>query len=495
VGDPGENGGWVPHLHFQVITDLLGLGGPFPGVALADQWPVWSSLCPSPRHALGLPAHLVDDPLPDDDAVADRHESLLPPSLSTSYSTPLVAVRGHGPWLYDGWARAHLDAVNNVAHVGHQHPDVVAAQRRQAGLVDTNSRYPHPERVRYLGRLAARFPDPLDTVFLVSSGSEANELALRIARTVTGATDTVALEGGYHGNTGTLVDVSPYKHDGPGGTGPPPWVHTLPLPDVYRSEPLADPPTDGPGDFWGAAAAVAALAPTRTDRIAAVIVESMPGVAGQIELPAGYLAALFGAVRTRGGLCIADEVQVGLGRVGTHWWAFERQAVVPDIVTLGKPLGNGYPLGAVVTTRALAEAFAATGMEYFATFGGNPVACAVGNAVLDVIEAEGLLGRAATTGAYLRAALAGLADRHHVIGDVRGAGLFLGVELVTDRDTKPPAAAEAARVADRSRELGVLLSADGRFGNVLKIKPPMVFGEEHADLLVSTLDRVLGERP
>ncbi len=484
VGEPHENGGWPPHLHFQVMTDLLDLDRPFPGVAEPGQWDAWAGLIVAPATALRLPDETVAAPRPDDDTIIARRARLVPPSLSTSYARPLVAVRGHGVWLYDGWGRAHLDCVNNVAHVGHEHPHVVAALARQAALLNTNSRYPHPERIRYLERLAGLFPGPLDTVFLVCSGSEANDLALRIARTVTGRRHIVVLEGGYHGHTTELIAASHYKHAGPGGTGAPGYVHVAPLPDPYRSPAGSDVAAHA-----GAVDESLAAAPTGA---AAFLVEPIPGVAGQIVPPPGWLAASAAAAGRAGALVIADEVQVGLGRVGTHWWAFERDGVVPDIVTLGKPLGNGHPMAAVVTTRAISEAFA-NGMEYFNTFGGNPVSCAVGNAVLDVLEGEGLRQRAATTGALLRNGLDELAGAHPLIGDVRGAGLFVGIELVLDRTTKEPAAAQAAYVADRARELGVLLSVDGLLHNVLKIKPPLVFGPAEVDRLVDTLDEVLKE--
>ncbi len=484
VGSPPHNGNWPPHLHFQLMTDLLDLDGPFPGVALPDEWATWSSLCPSPAAALRLSRTLVEAVHVDDEDIAARRRALLPPSLSTSYAQPLVAVRGFGSYLYDGWGRAHVDCVNNVAHVGHEHPHVVEALRRQATLLNTNSRYPHPERLRYVERLAGLFPDPLDTVFLVCTGSEANDLALRIARTVTARTDVAVLDGAYHGHTSDLIAASPYKHNGPGGQGTPPTVHVVPLPDPYRSPHGAD--TNGHlGD-------VERIVDGVGGRLAAFIAEPIPGVAGQVVLPEGYLRGAFDAVKRAGGLCIADEVQVGLGRVGSHWWAFAREGAVPDIVTLGKPLGNGHPVAAVVTSRAIADAFA-NGMEYFNTFGGNPVSCAVGNAVLDVLHDESLLAHAATMGAVLLDDFAELADRHEVIGDVRGAGLFLGMELVADRTNKRPAPGVAQYVADRARELGVLLSVDGLLHNVLKFKPPMVFGEPERTRLVEVLDEVLAE--
>ncbi len=319
-------------------------------------------------------------------------------------------------------------------------------------------------------------------MFLVCTGSEANDLALRIARTVTGRARVAVLESAYHGNTTDLIAASPYKHDGPGGTGTPTGVVKLPLPDPYRS-PL--------GDDAGAHLAVVENVFSQTD-LAAFLAESIPGVAGQVVLPDGYLRGAFDAVRKAGGMAIADEVQVGLGRVGSHWWGFERDGAMPDIVTLGKPLGNGHPVAAVVTSRAIAQAFA-TGMEYFNTFGGNPVSCAVGLAVLDVIEEEDLRGHATAIGALLRDALDALATRFEMIGDVRGAGMFLGVELVTDRSAKTPATSQAAYVMERARKLGVLLSVDGPHRNVLKLKPPLAFGEREASRVLAVLDRVLAE--
>ncbi len=482
VGRPPDNGNWPPHLHFQIICDDLDGDGPFPGVALPDRWEVWSALSPSPATALGLPAAMIEAPHPDDAAVERQRRRLVPPSLSTSYDLPLVAVRGFGAYLYDGWGRRHLDCVNNVAHVGHEHPAVVAALTRQARLLNTNSRYPHPERVRYLERLLALFPESLDTTFLVCTGSEANDLALRIATTVTGRRNVTVLEGAYHGHTAALIDASPYKHDGPGGGGRPPHIHVVPLPDPYRRPDAVG--LDGLHTALGAA--------TGAGGVAALLVEPMPSVAGQIELPPGWLRDAFAAVRRAGGVAIADEVQVGLGRTGSHWWAFERDDALPDIVTVGKPIGNGHPLAAVVTRREIAAEFA-NGMEYFNTFGGNPVSCAVGNAVLDVMEAEGLRHRAAEVGAQLVSILIELADRFPLIGDVRGAGMFLGVELVTDRETRHPAAAQAKAIVERARRCGVLLSVDGLHRNVLKIKPPLAFAAADAERVGSLLADLLAE--
>ncbi|HEX6939021.1 MAG TPA: aminotransferase class III-fold pyridoxal phosphate-dependent enzyme [Longimicrobiales bacterium] len=492
VGAPPENGNWAPHLHLQLVTDLLGHDGTFPGTARPGERGVWLSLSPDPNLLLGLPEGCTAPRPPDVAALLDARRRRIGPSLSIAYRRPLHIVRGWRQHLYDQDGRAYLDAVNNVAHVGHSHPRVVEALRRQAAVLNTNTRYLHEAMLRYAERLTATLPEPLRVCFFVCSGSEANELALRLARAHTGRRDVIVVDAAYHGNTTSLIDISPYKFDGPGGAGPPPWVHRVVLPDPYRG------PYTGYGEETGRryAAHVREAVDAARERggPAAFFCESLPGCGGQIVLPDGYLAEAYRHVREAGGVCVADEVQVGFGRVGTHFWGFEVQGVVPDIVTLGKPIGNGHPLGAVVTTPEIAASFA-NGMEYFNTFGGNPVSCAVGLAVLDVIEAEGLQQNAHRVGARLLRGLRERAGRHALVGDVRGLGLYIGIELVLDRDTREPAGDHAAYVAERMRDHGILLSTDGPGHHVLKIKPPLVFTEHDADRLVETLDRVLEETP
>jgi 4-aminobutyrate aminotransferase-like enzyme len=410
-----------------------------------------------------------------------------------SYRRPLHIVRGAMQFLIDAEGRRYLDAVNNVAHVGHAHPDVVRAGQRQMAVLNTNTRYLHELMVAYAERLTSMLPEPLRVCFFVCSGSEANELALRLARAHTSERDVIVLEAGYHGNTTTLVEVSPYKFDGPGGGGAPPWVQKVPMPDTYRGPFRRDDPQAGIKYAQAVREAVGRIR-QQGRRPAAFLCESILSCGGQIVLPSGYLAEAYRHVRAAGGVCIADEVQVGFGRVGSHPWAFQTQGVLPDIVTLGKPIGNGHPLGAVVTTPEIAASFA-NGMEYFNTFGGNAVSCAIGLAVLDVLEREGLMARAADVGGYLRERLAQLMDGHALLGDVRGLGLFLGAELVVDRDQRIPATRQASYVANRARDGGVLVSTDGPDHNVLKIKPPMCLTRADADLLVTTLDRVLAEDP
>jgi 4-aminobutyrate aminotransferase-like enzyme len=358
-------------------------------------------------------------------------------------------------------------------------------------LLNTNTRYLHDNVLAYAERLTSLLPNHLDTAFFTNSGSEANELALRLARTATGRPDVACVDVAYHGNTQRLVEISPYKFNGPGGAGKRDDVQVVPLPDPYR----------GAHRGSGAHVADAYLGEARSvleERAAhghpagALIAEAIPSVAGQVVPPPGWLAGLFDAGRAVGAVAIADEVQVGFGRVGVDMWAFGAQGATPDVVTMGKPIGNGHPLGAVVTTRAIAEAFA-NGMEYFNTFGGNPVSAAIGLAVLDVIEDEGLQEHARVTGARLLGGLRELQADHRPIGDVRGMGLFVGFELVADRQERTPDAAIATELVNRAAERGVLLSTDGPDHNVIKIKPPLVFSDADADRLVETVDLVLTE--
>ena len=493
LGAPDENGGWTPHLHLQLFTDLLGLGTEVPGVVRPSQRAVWRSICPDPNLIVGVPEERFPARSPDKSETLTTRRRLFGHNLSIAYRDPLKIVRGWRQYLFDDVGRRYIDAYNNVPHVGHAHPRVVEAGHRQMALLNTNTRYLSDVANEYAERLTGTFPSPLSVCFLVNSASEANELALRLARSYTRRRDMIVLEAAYHGNTTGLIDLSPYKHAGPGGSGAPDWVHTVPIPDVYRGAHKADDPNAGTKYARYVAETIAALGESNRG-IAGFIAETCPSVGGQIVFPPGYLAKVYEHVRAAGGVCIADEVQTGLGRMGTSFWAFEDQGVVPDIVVMGKPLGNGHPIGAVVTTTEIAAAFD-NGMEFFSTFGGNNVSCAIGVAVLDVLRDEQLQAHALRVGQQMLDALRPFVDRHPVVGDVRGSGLFLGVELVRDRATLEPAGAEASYVANRLRELGILLGTDGPYHNVVKIRPPMPFNMEDADLLVGALDRVLGELP
>jgi 4-aminobutyrate aminotransferase-like enzyme/Ser/Thr protein kinase RdoA (MazF antagonist) len=489
VGEKHENGGWAPHIHAQLYTDLLGRGTDVAGVARRSQLDVRESISPNP-----VPMLVGVDPVASQvpfvrtsDEIARKRKVNLSTSLSLSYREPVNVVRGDGVSLVDINGNRWLDLVNNVAHVGHEHPRIVSALQQQAQLLNTNTRYLHPTIIEYANRMRALLPDPLSVVFFTNSGSEANDLALRLARTATGRESVLTLDWGYHGNLTSLIEISAYKFNRKGGGGPSANIRICELPDPYRGRFGND------GAAYAADVAVQAADLARVGLApAAYIHESISGCGGQVDLADGYLVDAYALARSAGALVIADEVQCGMGRVGTHMWAFESHGVVPDIVTLGKPLGNGHPLGMVITTPEIARRFR-TGMEYFNTFAGNPVSCAVGLSVLDVLRDERLMAHAGIVGSVFKAGLASLMDRHEVIGDVRGRGLFLGVDLVRDRTTKEPATALTADVVDGLKQRGILISSDGPHDNVLKIKPPMVISADECTRVVEALDECLHE--
>ncbi|MEO7217427.1 MAG: aminotransferase class III-fold pyridoxal phosphate-dependent enzyme [Gemmatimonadaceae bacterium] len=419
--------------------------------------------------------------------LARRH--LVTPSNQTlSYDNPLHIVRGSKHFLYDADGVEYLDVYNNVPHVGHAHPHVVDAVARQLSLLNTNTRYLQDVHVDYAERMLARLPAHLTKIVFLNSGSEANELALRLARAATGARDMIVMDHGYHGNTTGAMDISPYKFMHPRGPGvAPDWVHVTSQPDVYR------------GNHRGEAAPDLYVADFRAvldgiiqsgRQLAGFICECVPSVGGQIVLPPGYLNSVYAMVRAAGGICIADDVQTGLGRLGQWFWGFEQQDAAPDVAVWGKPIGNGFPLAAVAMTDDIAESFA-RGPEFFSTFGGSSAACVAGAAVLDVLRDEDLPARARVTGDTLLTGLKALSQRHEIIGDVRGYGLFLGVELVRDRNHRYPATNEAARINNLLRENRVLLGLEGPDSNVLKIRPPMSFDDDAAEQLLTRLDEAL----
>ncbi|HYL63453.1 MAG TPA: aminotransferase class III-fold pyridoxal phosphate-dependent enzyme [Candidatus Methylomirabilis sp.] len=493
IGGVHENGGWAPHLHFQIILDLLDLGSDFPGVARASERAVWTSLSPDPNLLLGIPADRFPQAPLDATRTLEARHRLLGKNLSVSYDSPLKIVRGWMQYLYDDAGRAYLDVYNNVPLVGHSHPRVVRAVQEQLALLNSNTRYLHDNVNRYAERLTQLLPEPLRVCYFLNSGSEANELALRLARAHTGREDVIVLEHAYHGHTNTLIDISAYKFNGPGGRGRKPWVHVAPIPDDYRG-PYRREDANAGAKYAQHVAEILEDMHKDNRGVAAFLAETLPSVAGQIVFPRGYLAEAYKNVRAAGGVCIADEVQVGFGRLGTHFWGVETQGVAPDIVVLGKPIGNAFPLAAVVTTREVAVSFD-NGMEFFSTFGGNPVACAAGLAVLDVLRDEQLQQNALRIGNYLMARFKSLQERHALIGDVRGSGLFLGVDLVLHRETREPAPAQASYVVNRLRERGILTGTDGPHHNVIKLRPPLIFSQADADLFATTLDAVLGEDP
>lgn len=413
-----------------------------------------------------------------------RRQRVLGPAYRLFYDQPLHIVRGEGVWLYAADGRRYLDAYNNVASVGHSHPRVVQAIASQAAVLNTHTRYLHDGVLDYAERLLATFPSPLSQVIFTCTGSEANDLALRVARAYTGGTGVIVTQLAYHGVTASVSAVSPSLGQAvPLGLD----TRTVAAPDSYRQDP-------GTLGQWFADQVQAAIDDMQRHGIkpAALLVDTVFSSDGVYTDPAGFLAPAVAAIREAGGLFIADEVQAGFARTGSCMWGFQRHGLEPDLVTMGKPMGNGHPIAAMVARPDILARFGSEA-RYFNTFGGNPVSCAAAMATLSVIEDEGLQGNAARSGRYLRDGFRELAARHALIGDVRGDGLFIGVEFVTDRDARTPAKSQTHRFVNLMRDKGVLLSATGLHGNVLKLRPQLPFGQEHADLLLSAADQVLAQ--
>ena len=484
-----EDAALPAHLHLQLACELP---ASLPGLAAGAERAAWLSLCPDPNLILRVSGLAPAADTPEAAALFTRRRQALAQSQETYYQRPLQIVRGWRQYLIDDAGRAYLDALNNVAQVGHSHPRVTAAVARQTALLNTNNRFQYASLVEYAERLKALMPPALSVVFFVCSGSEANDLALRLARAYTGREDVLAIDGAYHGNTQAVYEVSTSLLDNPlDAKNTKPYIHPVPPPNTYRGRYGADDPEAG-RKYADEAAAVLEQMRGAGRAPAAFIAECLLGAPGGMLPPAGYFPAVYALVRAAGGVCIADEVQVGFGRLGTHFWAFEQQGVVPDLVTMGKPMGNGFPVSAVLTTPAIAEAFRRQA-TYFNTFGGNAVACQAGLAVLDVMRDEGLQANARAVGAYFKGRLEALQERHALIGAGYGHGLYLGVDLVRDRAAKTPATPEAMAVCERMRDLGILVYPTGDHYNILKIKPPLVFTRANADFFVEALDRVLGE--
>ena len=408
------------------------------------------------------------------------------PALFHYYREPLMIVEGRGQYLYDETGRRYLDAFGGIVtvSVGHCHPHLTAAVHRQNEMLQhATTIYLHPNIALYAEALAAKMPGDLKVCYFVNSGSEANDLALLMARASTGNFDIIALRNGYHGggqSTMALTSHHTWKFNTPHSFG----VHHAVAPDLYRGRWTT---TDSGSAYAGEIAQIIQFA--TPGKVAGFVAESIQGVGGTVVYPDGYLAEAYRHVRAAGGLCIADEVQTGSGRTGSHFWGFETQGVVPDIVTMAKGIGNGCPLAAVVTTPEIARCLAER--IHFNTFGGNPVACAQGLAVLEVIESEGIQANAAKQGVRLIAGLQALQEKHSLIGQVRGKGLMVGCELVTDRGAKTPAKEACLHVFERCRELGALVGKGGLYGNVLRIKPPMCLHGEDVDFLLDVLDTAL----
>jgi 4-aminobutyrate aminotransferase-like enzyme/Ser/Thr protein kinase RdoA (MazF antagonist) len=481
-----DNGNWAPHLHFQVMLSLLDYKTDFPGVAYFNQIEVWKSICPNPNLLFKINGFKENLIAISDEIIAYRKQHL-GKGMSLQYKMPLHIVKGANQYLIDAVGRKYLDTVNNVAHVGHENFNVVKAGQHQMALLNTNTRYLN-ENINTLAKeILETLPKELSVLHFVNSGSEANELAIRMIKCCTNSDEIIASEHGYHGNTSGTIHISSYKFDGKGGSGKPKTTHIFPIPDAFR------------GKFRGGnsgekyAQEVQLLIDEihqQHKKVGGFIIEPIISCGGQVALPSRFLQEAYKKVRKAGGLCISDEVQTGIGRMGKTFWGFELHNVIPDIVTMGKPLGNGHPIAAVACTKEVAEKFA-NGMEFFNTFGGNPVSCAIATEVLREVKREKLQENALEVGEYLKSALKQLSKKFPIIGDVRGQGLFLGIELV-DQELHP-LAEKTDYVVNRMKEFGILMSSDGPNHNVIKIKPPLTFTIDNAQEVVFYLQKIFGE--
>jgi 4-aminobutyrate aminotransferase-like enzyme/Ser/Thr protein kinase RdoA (MazF antagonist) len=472
-------GGWT-------TVSVRPVGSPVaPALTTAELAPGWLALSRDPRPLLGLP-DLPDTTTRD---LLTRRDLSFARVQEHYYADPPQIERGRRHHLMSTAGRVYLDMVNNVTVLGHAHPRVADTAGRQLRRLNTNSRFNYEAVVEFSERLAATLPEPLDTVFLVNSGSEASDLALRLAIAVSGHRDVIAVGEAYHGWTYATDAVSTSTADNPNALSTrPDWIHTVESPNSFRGTYRgADAVRYAPDAVAKVSELVAAGRPP-----AGFICESVYGNAGGMALPDGYLKQVYAAVRAAGGFAVADEVQVGYGRLGEWFWGFDQQQVVPDIVSIAKSTGNGYPLGAVITSRAIAEAFSSQGY-FFSSTGGSPLSCAIGLTVLDVLRDEDLQGNAARVGAHLKAELTALREKHPIIGTVHGMGLYLGVEMIRDQQTLEPATEETAAICDRMLELGVVIQPTGDRQNILKTKPPLCLDMAGADFYVATLDRVLTE--
>ncbi len=415
----------------------------------------------------------------------DQRYKYLSPILSLSYQQPIQMERSAFQFMYDAHGNTFLDAYNNIPHVGHSHPKVAAAGQNQMGTLNTNTRYLYDLLPRYAEKLLSKFPDSLCKVYFVNSGSAASDLAIRMAHAHTNNKNIMVMEHGYHGNTKLSMEISDYKFSNKKGIGQQNTILKTPIPDTYRGKYRA---ADENASAKYASDAMSQLE-NFEQGVGAFISEPIVGCAGQVPLAKGYLKNLYPAVRQQGGICISDEVQTGFGRLGEVYWGFEAHDVIPDVVILGKPIGNGHPIGAVVTTQAISDSFS-QGVEFFSSFGGNPVSCAIGLSVLEVIEEEQLQQNAKQVGDYYKEQLFELQKKFSCIGDVRGSGLFLGVEIIKNEDLEPDTRL-ASKIKNELRRRNILISTDGPFDSVLKSKPPLCFTKENAKFVVDQIEDVL----
>jgi ethanolamine-phosphate phospho-lyase len=422
---------------------------------------------------------------PSVDQVIQKRYAHISPLLSLSYDQPIHMVGAAFQYMYGADGQTFLDAYNNIPHVGHSHPRVVASGQRQMAKLNTNTRYLYDQLADYAEKVLSKFPEKLNKIYFVNSGSEATDLAIRMAKNHTKNESVMVMEHGYHGHTQSAIDISAYKFNNPKGKGQKDTILKTTIPDTYRGKYTIN---DGSAGKMYATDLIDELT-TSNRPIAAFIAEPVVGCGGQVPLAKGYLKEVYPAIRAQGGVCISDEVQTGFGRLGEYFWGFEAQDVIPDLVIIGKPMANGHPMGAVVCTDEIAQSFS-KGVEFFSSFGGNPVSCAIASTVLEVIEEEELQENAKVVGAYYKALFVQLQEKYTCIGDVRGNGLFIGIEIVKDNSLEPDTEL-AHLIKNQLRNKNILISTDGPFDSVLKTKPPLCFTKENALLVVSHVEKTL----
>ena len=489
IGDYKINGNWPPHLHFQIMTSLLNEVDNFPGVGEEYLLKIWEQISPDPNIILQIPESFFINKVQKEKILLKRKKNIAR-NLSISYQDPLHMLEAKGQFFYDEQGRRYLDCVNNISHVGHSNKFVHEALVSQNLKLNTNTRYLYNIINEYSDRLLKTFPKKLNKIFFVCTGSEANDLALRIAKNYTKAKNVLVMNNAYHGHTNSLIDLSPYKFNSKGGEGKKDYVHVLRMPDEIRGK-WTNKNYKWVNKYIDEAEDVISKTFNKKNSLSSFFFESILGCGGQIELPKGYLKNIFKLVRKKNALCIADEVQTGFGRVGSNFWAFQEHGIVPDIVTLGKPMGNGHPIAAVVTTKKIADTFN-NGMEYFNSFGGNPVSCAVGNAVLDVIEKDNLQKNSKVVGDYFIKKLTQIQKKFpDYISKISGKGLFIGIDFICNGDFLLPDAKLATKLINSLRLKGILLSTDGPFNNVIKIKPPLVFNKDNVDFVCNEINEFL----
>jgi 4-aminobutyrate aminotransferase-like enzyme/Ser/Thr protein kinase RdoA (MazF antagonist) len=486
VGNKIENGNWVPHLHFQLLLSKLNYRQDFPGVSYYSEIEIFKSLCPDPN-LIFKNQNLKSYENLDLNKIINYRKSHLGKNLSLQYEKPLYISKGEGVYLIDYNGEKYLDTLNNIAHVGHENSNVVKVAQNQIALLNTNTRYLHKNIIELTENLLSFFPKELSVVYYVNSGSEANELAIRMAENFTNRKNILISEGGYHGSTSKCIELSHYKFSNKGGNGESKNTYTFPLTDEFRGKYRGK---NCGLEYVNEIEKIIKKMKSNGELVGALLLEPIISCGGQIELPENFLKNVYKIIKREGGLCISDEIQTGLGRVGEKFWGFELHDVVPDIVTIGKSFGNGHPVAAVICKKKIADKFN-NGMEFFSSFGGNPVSCAISNEVLNEIQIKNLQLNAKKTGEYLIKKMTKLSKKYPIIAHIRGKGLFLGFELASK--LLEPLPKQTKYLINRMLEFKILLSSDGLDKNVIKIKPPLTFNIENSDYLIRCLDIVFSE--